>query len=308
MKKFLYNVDKSSMYDYYRLIVNNYAMYSKVTRFEMYEQIQETILNDLGIIDEMLFLDDILNMLDIINVIFEDGVYIFERDKTFFDLEVYHYFLFSKVVKEADKYYCYMDKTIMDYIYSIEIIKAMEERAKYFYVILGMLEMYGSISFEDLDNLYQKIREVKYPDSAYIPLQADQYLIIRLKERGVHFNSEGIYHHSINKLEDYKDIGKILRIKDYDYYYNFGFLAMPLDLFNSTSAAENNDLGISNAYNRYMHLILNDPVGVESFLTFLRDYGLEEIENPALYYFHPVWPIWEYGGHSLDSKKASLEN
>lgn len=136
-------LDKESVYTYYSVIVDDPMAYERITKKKMVLEMTKKFINNPDYMLEFIDYDDLVYYQDggICNIEF---------------LQPLNCFLFDDASEKR------LNPILKDYILGLDVNAGVKERMNYSKLIYGMVEAYGDISFEEAEEIYQKIRPSIY--------------------------------------------------------------------------------------------------------------------------------------------------
>lgn len=295
MRETLKRRSKEFLYDYYSQIVDSPKEYKKITRYEMHDEALEVFSRKPSKLKKLLSMEDLDHMLRITDKSDEEGRF-FAGEKFFEEPSGMMLFGFKKYDEKTQTFT--MEPNIREYFMNFEYTEEEQEQNYYVYVVVGMVETYGIIDYQDIDKIYADQRDEiykKYPPMK-IKENEDAINYILMGNHITYLN--GIVHRDIveSEIQDYFTADRELH--ELDYYYNMGRYRVPFV----------NTEGYTNLKHDSIALFRIDILRKSLQMNPVNTPMVEELNKSGITksdlveQFHDLLlhtPIWKYGGSSV---------
>lgn len=300
MREILKNIPKEFLYDYYTQIVDNPIEYEKITRFKMHDDALEILSKEPNKLKKLLSVEELENILRITQETNENGYY--------YSASYFNYpsgialFGFEKFDDNTFK----MEPNIREYFKNFKYSEGEEELLYFTYVVEGMIETYGIIEYEAIEEIYANLRDKKYKKYPPMIIRGNKDVEYHIFNKRHRLYLDAIIHENIEEeyINDYFTPNR--ELYPLDFYYNMGRYKLP---FENTDEYEFFKREGTTLYKMgYLNRLIQ--VNPENMPTVEDLKGLGVVDSALLEQYKHVLlntPIWKYGGSSVLYKDGTPE-
>lgn len=295
MREVLKGMRKEFLYDSYERIVDNPKDYTKITRYKMHEEALEVLSKDPYKLKDSLRLLELDDMLRIAHESNENGEY-FTGD-SFFDYPS-GMILFGFESFDEENGIFTMEPNIREYFKNFEYSDYEEELIYFLFVVEGMVETYGIIKYEDIEDIYAKQRKSKYRKYQPMTIRDNEVVGQHLFSKHHSLYLDAIVHNSIEEEYIHNYFTPHRELYSLDYYYNMGKYRLPLENTDEFTDLIRDELSLIRI--GYLNSLIQINPENTTILEELNILG--DVESSVLELFKNIvlnTPIWKYGGLSV---------
>lgn len=276
------------------------ADYDHMTRYAMYDTVHFNLVMEPSLLISLLTLKEIEEMIRLakVDLRFTSIDQAEKNLKTFNDI---YLFVFENKSKEKDKIDYIMNEKIKKFLLDFEWTEELYEEKVYQTIVMGMVDTYGYIEYEDIDFLYNSEMEKKNKDHIYRNSYEDENLRKVLSAKRYVCYKDLIMHELVYQ--------EIAHISDQDtryqypleFYFNFSYYGLPVlsenkyeELLRKESLVK---LSVETQikHTKTIMQIAEDIIDYVKFNGNLHNYFMPEF----IKILHQ-WPLWRFGGATID--------
>lgn len=295
INKLINKYDKTLIYYHYLLVVGyeNAKQYERITKAKMIEEIREKLLSNPELIIKTIDYRAIKRLRKIVEQEANNEIVLFNYSES---LDIY----------DLQKLFAldYTDEQItvtLDVKHLLaEVLDDRELLAYDYYkhVVKGMLHSYGILTYELIDELYNRLSLAENPEHFYVSIEDDKTFIDALRYQDYLVYTNAIAHPEFDEVEH--SLNLIEREYSLDFYYNLSKLGYPLQC--TEKVAEYN----KTAEHKYFGSTYTMAKSIHSHDTFMdvieRLRNSNDNENDYERLMNEIylnWPLWNAGGLTI---------
>lgn len=294
MSRRIKNDEKRLIANYYYNLLDDLKDYDRITGDKMFAAVYELFRKDFRVMNKLLTIDEFNKLKKIANKVFEDGFYVAK----FSEIDFKESLFFKDVEVTDDETYYYLEDAALDHLLNYQLTDQDKEYDYYFHMICGMVESYGLINFDEIQEVYLDSRGSELAKLIKETIDKNFYLHAMLEDRMYEIEDDSVIHPLVAGNYDYA-LGEISLIYEHKFYYEVGYYGFPLAFMEALKITDVKDLKYQ-AQN--VNFLINKEAGPHDF--FERERHLLEAMDDAEFEVYLHWPLWALGGKTFDDVLA----